>query len=232
MGTARALVAGAGGLTGRFLVDKLLEDDFYSEVKVVSSGKFGYPQHPKLKVIQVNYADLTTVQEQLEAEYWFCCLGTTLKKAGSVEAFRQVDVAYVVQLAKVSRFSVQSFLVVSSAGAASFSSNYYLKAKGEMEKALMAQKLPALHIFRPGLLVGPRTEKRVGEEWAKRLIRFFGFLLPGRFKAVPAEALAETMLRVSKTEGKGIYTYQASDILALAKGAVPGSSWMELPKGI
>jgi uncharacterized protein YbjT (DUF2867 family) len=232
MGTERALVAGAGGLTGRFLVNKLLEDDYFSEVKVLSTGNSNYPEHEKLKIVRVNYADLTAAQEQMEAEHWFCCLGTTLKKAGSVEAFRQVDLNYVVNLGRIARFSCNNFMVISSVGAAAGSSNYYLKAKGEMEKTLMGLKLPALHIFRPGLLLGARNESRKGEQWAIRLNRFLGFLLPGKYKSVKVEVLAETMLRVSKSADKGIYTYQSSDIIQLAKGSMSGSSWLEIPKGI
>ena len=156
-----ALIAGASGLTGGYLLNLLLESPEYSSVIAYVRKSSGLT-HPKLKEIVV---DWETLQEPVAAEDIFCCLGTTIKKAGSQEAFRRVDYNYPLQLAQLQyRGGSQQFLLVSAMGADAKSSIFYSRVKGELENALQSIGYKSLHIFRPSFIAGPRKESRTGEK--------------------------------------------------------------------
>lgn len=207
-----ALVAGSTGLIGSALLKELLAGTRYGVVKALTRSTLDL-KHPKLQVITVDFATLAEHAADLEADDVFCCLGTTMSKARTREKFRLVDYDYVVSLARVTRDAGASqYLLVSALGADKRSSIFYNRVKGEAEEAVMAFPFRSIHIMRPSLLLGPRGEKRPGEDVAKRLYRLFGWLIPGRYKAIEASAVAKAMLQLAALEEKGIFYHESKDI--------------------
>lgn len=211
-----ALIAGASGLIGSQLLTLLLASDRYAKIIVV--GRRPVPQvHPKLEQRVLDFDQLEQHKLALIADDVYCCLGTTMRQAGSKEAFYQVDYLYVVKLAALTagNFAAQ-FLVVSSMGADASSRFYYTRVKGEMEQAVRQTPFRAIHIFRPSLLLGNRAEKRLGEEQISAvLLRVLRPLLVGplrKYRAVEAAAVARAMLRAAEEDGGGIRVHLSDEI--------------------
>ena len=167
----KALLLGATGLVGRLCLQQLLDNDAYESVTVLSR-RDGTLSHPKLDWQVVDLEKMESCQALFQVDDVFCCLGTTMKKAGSRQAFRHVDHDLVVlagQLAK--RVGVQRFLVVSAINANARSPFFYSRVKGQMERALQALELPLLVLVQPSLLRGQRDDKRPAEDWGNLLNR-------------------------------------------------------------
>ncbi|UOQ76039.1 NAD-dependent epimerase/dehydratase family protein [Hymenobacter sp. 5516J-16] len=211
-----ALIVGASGLVGSQLLPLLLASGRYN--RVIAIGRRPLPiMHPKLEQRIVDFDHLEDHRLQLIADDVFCCLGTTMRQAGSKEAFYRVDYLYVAKLAALTaaNFAAQ-LLVVSAMGADSRSRFYYNRVKGEMEEAVRQLPFRAIHFFRPSLLLGPRPEKRTGEQFGALLLRLLRPVLVGRlrsYRAVPASAVAQAMLKAAQQEGHGPYVH-LSDAIA------------------
>jgi uncharacterized protein YbjT (DUF2867 family) len=189
-----ALLVGATGLIGSFLLQRLLASDAYARVAVWVRRDLGQT-HPKLKSAIVDFDRLH--ERRVEAEDVFCCLGTTIKQAGSQAAFRRVDYDYPVALALAAAGSgAKRLLVVSALGANPDSSVFYSRVKGEMEIAVRAAGVPATIFFRPSLLTGPRKEVRRGERIGEAVGKLLGPLL-GRYRPIAADSVAAAMLRAA-----------------------------------
>ncbi len=196
-----AVLAGATGLVGRYLQQVLEEDAFYDDRIALQRSDFVKLQLPPVT-------------------HLFCCLGTTIKKAGSREAFRAVDFDLVVSFAKAGRAAgAQRMMVVSSVGADAKSSNFYLRVKGEMEQALAGLGFEALHIFRPSILLGQRLDARSGEQWGIRMARAFEWAMVGqakKYRPMPAGILASAMAAAGERGAPGRHIHHYQDIVALA----------------
>jgi uncharacterized protein YbjT (DUF2867 family) len=201
----KALVAGSTGLIGELLVKELLADDRVTEVEVLVR-KPGIIGHPKLRERVIDFSNILNLKG-LSATHVFCCLGTTIKKAGSQQAFREVDYRYVADLAALAaRSGCSNFTVVSSVGADAKSGNFYLRTKGEMEEAVKNSGIPSVVIMRPSMLLGNRTEFRFGESAGKWVMKGVNPLLLGswtKYRAVEAAAVARAMQRVSMENTPG-----------------------------
>lgn len=190
----KALLVGASGLTGGHLLNLLLQSDDYKTV-IVYVRKSLQLNHPKLieKII-----DFETFNASVEADDIFCCLGTTIKKAGSKQAFIKVDLDFPLKLAKLQMQAGSSkFLIVSAMGAASNAFIFYSQVKGRLEERLKTIGFPALFIFRPSLITGNRIEKRVAEKISIVVFKFINPLFIGplkKYRSVSAEAIAKAML--------------------------------------
>ena len=207
-----ALVAGATGLTGRQLVNLLLRDDRYQVIKVLSRSPLT-TQDPRLKNFVVDFKALQEYADQLAADDVFCCLGTTMKKAGSKPAFEAVDYEYPLSLAHITKAQGASqYLLVSALGADKYSSIYYNQVKGRIEEALCTINFNAIHIFRPSLLLGAREEKRAGEDAAKLFYKLFNFLIPKKYKSIDASKVANAMLHYARTEQSGIHFHESASL--------------------
>ena len=177
-----ALVFGSTGLTGRALTKLLLNDDRYSRV-VIFVRKPVQNDHPKLEIIVDDLSDPGKISGKIRGDELFCCLGTTMKKAGSKKAFQHVDLDLPVELARIAHSNeVGKFLVISSIGANPASGNFYLQTKGKMEEGISHYDFRQISIFRPSLLLGKRDEFRLGEEVGKFLFKVLSFLLVGPLK--------------------------------------------------
>jgi uncharacterized protein YbjT (DUF2867 family) len=189
-----ALLVGATGLVGSFLLQRLLESGAYARVTVWVRRKLEQA-HPKLKCEVVDFERLH--ERPVEAEDVFCCLGTTIKKAGTEAAFRQVDYDYPVALAiAAASGGARRLLVVSALGANPDSRIFYNRVKGEMEIAVKAAGVPATLFFRPSLLSGPRAEVRRGERIGEAIGKLLGPLL-GKYRPIHADLVAAAMLRAA-----------------------------------
>ncbi len=214
-----ALIFGATGLTGKALVDQILADDRYSTVRIFVRRPVGIT-HPKLEAVIDDLSDPGKIAGKIKGDELFCCLGTTLKKAGSKEAFTRVDLGLPAALAKIAhRNGVGKFLVISSVGANPRSGNFYLRTKGMMEEQVGQYNFRQLSIFRPSFLIGKRDEFRFGEETGKILFAVLGFLLVGplkKYRGIKVETVARAMVTVANNiPAKKVY--QSHEIARLGK---------------
>lgn len=216
-----ALIAGASGLIGSQLLPLLLASDRYDRVLAV--GRRPLPLvHPKLEQRLLDFDRLEDHRLQLIADDVFCCLGTTLRQAGSREAFYTVDYLYVVKLAALTaaNFAAQ-LLVVSSMGADAASRVYYSRVKGEMEAAVGQAPFRAIHFFRPSLLLGDRAEKRLGEQLSALVLGVLRPVLRGplrKYRAIEATIVARAMLRSAEADETGQQVHSSDAIARLGAG--------------
>ena len=205
-------------MVGSLLLDKLLKDDTYDKVKVLSRKQLS--PHDKLELILVNNFDkLEEFEHKLSADDVFCCLGTTMAKAKSKEAFRKVDHDYPLLLADLSlKNGARQFIIVSAMGANKNSSIYYNKVKGEVEQALLDKPFRELHILKPSLLLGPRDEKRTGEDAAKKIYKVINFAFVGpfkKYKGIQADQVAKAMLHYAKNPIPGKHLHENEELLEI-----------------
>jgi len=216
--TRNALIAGASGLVGGHCLRLLLESDRYSQV--ISIGRRDLPLiHPKLDQQVIDFNNLEKYTRELVADDIYCCLGTTIKKAGSKDAFHKVDYTYVAELARITASkNASQFLVVSSMGANAGSLLFYNKVKGKMEQYVKQQDFEAVHIFQPSLLLGEREEERTGEEFATKVMKPLSSFMMGplsKYKPIEAEMVAKAMLYAASLNKNGIYTYPSDQIASM-----------------
>lgn len=213
-----AIVIGATGLTGTHLVATLLQDPSFSKVKVLVRQPWAHSR-PRLECIIVDFEDTENLTAALQGDVLFCCIGTTIKKAGSQEKFRAVDYGIPVKCARIAHEQgVSQLAIMSSIGANVQSRNFYLRTKGEMEAAVEAIGFHSLYIFRPSVLIGTRKEFRLGEWLGKWLIQLFYFLLQGRWKkyrGIKAATVANAMIAATKQANTGISVWESDAIQAM-----------------
>ena len=210
-----ALVAGPTGLIGSTVLSQLLLNDGYERVVALARKPLNL-QHAKLD--QWIADDLLSALRPERVDVVFCCLGTTIRTAGSQAAFAHVDHHLVVSLGRWAKENgVRTFCVVSAIGADAGSRIFYNRVKGEMERDLKALGLPVLHIFQPSILTGPRKEVRVGERIGIAAMKLFAPLVVGgldRYRPMPNDLLARSMINAAEIAMSGTHTYR--DIARMA----------------
>jgi uncharacterized protein YbjT (DUF2867 family) len=215
----RALVLGATGLVGHSLVKQLLGARDWAEVAAAVRRPLG-PVHPHLVEHVVDFENLESSRALFNVDQVFCCLGTTMAKAGSREAFRKVDYEYPLRAATLAcDAGARQFLVVTALGSNPRSAVFYNRVKGELEAALAALNLPALHIFRPSLLLGDREEVRPGERAGIAVAGLLRPLFAGplrRYRPVRAETVARAMVSAARQGRAGVHVYENEELEALA----------------
>lgn len=207
----QALVAGATGLVGLELVRQLAADETWTEVRALTRRPLpdGLAS-PRLVEIDVDYAALDPAPAWANATHVFCALGTTMKRAGSADAFRRVDFDFVVALARAARaLGARHFLLVTAVGASPASRFFYTRVKGEVEEAVAALGFPSLTIARPSLLLGPRGEWRLAEQAGKML----GVVAPPRWKPVHARRVARALIDAAQKDEPGVTILENRDLL-------------------
>lgn len=217
-----AIVAGASGLVGERVLRRLLAGGTYDRVIAFVRGPINLT-HKKLEQRTVDYERMGRMSAFPRAEDVFCCLGTTIRKAGSPEAFHTVDVGYVARLAEVSvRAGSTQFLLVSAVGASAQSGNFYLRCKGEAEDMVRTLPYQGVQIFRPSFLIGHRRERRAGEAVGIALARVLSVAMIGpasRYRPIRADDVAKAMVAVADESPPGIHVYESKAMQALADDA-------------
>ncbi len=215
MQTRNALIAGATGLVGKSLLNQLLADDNYEKVVIITRKAMDV-NHPKLIKKLIDFDSVESLALDFQIDDVFCALGTTIKTAGSQDAFYKVDYTYVVNLGKwCAANSVKRLLIVSAMGSNPKSGIFYNRVKGEMETAVSKLSIPQIQIFRPSLLMGNRTEKRGGEKFAQIMMGGLSFLFVGpllKYKAIHADVVANAMINAAKQEVKGFTVYESGEM--------------------
>ncbi len=217
-----AAIAGATGLTGHHVLNRLLDGGRYDPVLAILRKPM-HRSHPRL---QERVTDFSAVGKLPPArvDAAFCCLGTTIRKAGSKDAFRAVDHGYVLSFAQWARANgARHFLLVSSVAADLKSPNFYLRVKAEAERDIEALGFEWLDIFQPSFLLGTRTEARPFERIAQVVVDSLQFALAGpleRYRGIPAATVAQAMLARANAPGDpGVRRHEWRNIDALASGA-------------
>lgn len=222
-----AILAGGTGLVGRAVLRELLQDPLYGRIVALTRRPLGV-SHVKLETVQTDFSDLDELN--LSGDDAFCCLGTTLRAAGSPAAFRMVDYDHVVDFAgTVRRQGGKRFAVVSSVGADAGSRLLYSRTKGEMERTVAAMGFSALTILRPSLLLGEREEHRPGEGRLVALSPWITPLLVGplrRYRPVEAAVVARAMVRLTRAAEPGTRIVQSE---RLADACASTASVRDLP---
>jgi uncharacterized protein YbjT (DUF2867 family) len=211
-----AILIGGTGLTGSFVVRQLLADSTITKVISVSRKSLEI-SNPKLtEVLISDLTELSSIESKIGGDLYFCCLGTTIKAAGSKENFEKVDHAAIVAFAKIATsHDARAFTLVSAMGANANSMIFYNRIKGRTENDVRALGLRSLIIFRPALLVGPRHEFRFAERLMARTLVPLSLILPVRIQkslVTRAETLATRMLAEGKAAPTGVLVVLAKDI--------------------
>ena len=215
-----ALVLGASGLVGNELVKTLIQRNQYNKIHLLVRRPIDHFESTVCEQHAVDFDKLEAYLELFQVADVFCCLGTTIKKAKSKEAFRKVDYDYPVEAAKLAlKGGAEKFLIVSAMGSDSQSRFFYNRVKGDVETSLKSLNLPSLHIFRPSLLLGERKEFRFGEKLAAKASGLLNKIMVGPlrpFRAIEAKKVAMAMAIVAEAVATGVFTYPSHEIEHIA----------------
>jgi uncharacterized protein YbjT (DUF2867 family) len=204
-----AIVFGATGLVGKALIEELCKSDSYDLIKIFIRARTSFADKEKISETIIDFDHLRKYSDKIKGDDLFICLGTTIKKAGSVSRMEEIDRDLPVEIATVALVnSVEKLAVISSIGADPGSSNYYLRIKGEMEKGLMSLNYKTLIILRPSILLGDRDEKRTGEQIGKIFMMMLGIFMIGKlakYRGISGKNVARAMMNaVTTTTGTEI----------------------------
>ncbi len=202
MAKKKALILGATGLIGQAVLTQLLADERYEQVVAFSRRELS-TVHPKLKVVIMDFADMEQKAEEFSGDELYCCLGTTMKKAGSEEAFKWVDYEIPYRAAKLALDQgLRHYLIVTAMGADTKSFFFYNRVKGEIERDLAGLGFERLSILQPGLLLGDRDEHRLGESIAQNVSKVFSPLLPNAYKPIAGKTVAKAMIKIANEDSE------------------------------
>jgi len=205
---------GATGLIGGYLLEFLLKDSDIHLINLVGRKPF-HLQHDKINNIVIDFEDVHSISDSIEgSEIVFVSIGTTMSKVnGDKLKYKSVDFDIIFNIAKACKQkNISQFLYVSSLGANPNSSNFYLRLKGEIDKAVAELNLNSTCIFRPSVLLGKRNESRPGEKILQFVMPLLDFMIPSDSKAIKAEDVAKSMLNSTKNYKRGLQIYQYNQI--------------------
>ena len=209
MNKRTAIIFGSTGLIGNLLLEELIKSEEYQKIKIFIRQPIEI-SHAKIEEFVIDFSKPETFLHEIQGDDLFICLGTTIKKAGSVKKMEEIDRDLPLMLASAaSSNGVLRIAVVSSIGANQGSSNYYLRIKGEMEQEILKLKFENIAIVRPSMLLGERKEKRAGELVGKVVMKTLHPLLIGKMKkyrGIHGRDVARAMIYILKREqNKNIY---------------------------
>ena len=213
-----AVIAGASGLVGKQVMFKLLESPLYTRVVALVRKKMPL-RHEKLMQLEIEYDRLQDYKYQIFGDDFFCCLGTTIKQAGSKEAFYKVDFSYCYELAKIASANhAHHFLLVSAVGADANSHIFYSRVKGELEEAVARLDFPHFEVFRPSFLMGNRLQTRLGEQVGIKLAKAISPLMVGnlnKYRPIEASQVANAMVVAAQEDSdKKVKTYTFAEMMS------------------
>ncbi|QOG01296.1 NAD(P)H-binding protein [Flavobacterium sp. MDT1-60] len=208
----KALVIGATGSTGEFLVDELLADREYTSVTIFVRRATG-KRHPKLTEQIIDFSNIYSHKELIVGDVFFSCLGTTLKAAGSKENQTKIDFDIPVTFARLAKENgVPSFVLLSAYGASAQSKVFYSQIKGKLEDKIAELDFEQYIIFKPGLLLRQGTD-RFGEKIMGSILNIFNSIgLFRKFKPLPTDLLAGKLAKAPKVLPKGNHIITLNEI--------------------
>ena len=205
---------GATGLIGSYLLKFLLKDSDIHLINLVGRKPF-HLQHDKINNIVIDFEDFSSILNSVSgSEIVFVSIGTTMSKVnGDKQKYKSVDFDIIFNIAKACKQkNVRQLIYVSSLGANSNSSNFYLRLKGEIDEAIAELNLNSTSVFRPSVLLGKRNESRPGEKILQLVMPLLEFIIPSDSKAIKAEDVAKSMLNNSKNYKSGFHIFQYNQI--------------------
>lgn len=210
-----AVVFGATGLIGKELVMALLADGSYENVTAVVRNPLIISDSRLSQIRLADFSKLPELKGKLKSGDWFCCIGTTIKTAGSQEAFSRVDLGIPKAVAELAQAaSAESLVIISSIGADASSRVFYLRTKGEMEKEVREIYKGKLSFVRPSLLMGNRGEFRLAESLSAAFMKVMGWTMVGplrKYRGIKAGDLARAMIMISKNRDERLI-YESDDL--------------------
>lgn len=213
-----ALVFGASGFIGSYLLDELLKNPNYDQVTVVVRKNLSIT-HPKLKVLLGDLATLPALKEQLRGDDVFIAIGTTRKQTPSEAEYYKIDHDYPVLAARFAKENgAKAVCVVTAVGADPRSPFFYVRTKGEAERDIIALNLDHTLIFRPSMLLGQRKEDRPIERGFIRLWMFINPMLVGpleTWKGIDGRDVAKAMVQAAQRPTDKVKVYQWKEMNAL-----------------
>ncbi|MBK25552.1 MAG: hypothetical protein CME70_16265 [Halobacteriovorax sp.] len=199
----RVLILGATGLVGSRVLDLMLQDSAVEKVYLVSRRSSGV-EHQKIEECIAPLSKMSKFDQAFNVDICFCCLGTTIKKAGSKSAFKEIDYDLPLEAAKLCKLNgVNKFVLISALGADSNSFVFYNKTKGEVEDSISKLGLETFYVVRPSLIVGKREERRPGEALAMIGFKMLDPLFFGpikKYRGSKVEDIAKLMVSLAKGE--------------------------------
>ncbi len=218
MNQRTALLAGATGLVGGNCLQLLINDDTYERITILVRKPTAFV-HPKVAEHIVDFDRLDQYAQFIKADDVYCCLGTTIRAAGSQDAFRRVDFMYPVQLGAISaRNGADQFLIVTALGADPRSRIFYNRIKGETEQAVSKLPFEAIHVFRPSLLLGERKEHRRGEQIGSYALKAVSTVMAGplrKYRPIEARVVANAMIVAAQSNRSGLNIYESDRIQSI-----------------
>jgi uncharacterized protein YbjT (DUF2867 family) len=215
----KVILVGASGLIGSNLLSELIRSEAISEILLLVRRSTGSSSF-KVKELIVNFNEPNSYSIDIQADIIYSCLGTTKSETPNSALYRQIDLGYPLNLAKLGqKIGVTQFHIISSLGADTGSSNSYLKLKGELEQELKKLTIPSLHIYQPSFLIGERKKDRLAEKIMTPVFRLIDPLLIGplkKYRSIKAADVAKMMLNQSIKDLQGTFIYPSIQIQELA----------------
>jgi uncharacterized protein YbjT (DUF2867 family) len=210
-----AIISGATGLVGKQLLQQLLKNPGYEKVIAVVRKRMDITDDKLVQQV-IDFEQLPTVLDGVKACDGYCCLGTTIKTAGSKERQYRIDHDYVVEFAHAChKAGVNRFAVISSLGANAESPNFYLRTKGKMERDLKKIPFSSLVILQPSFLLGDRSEHRAGENIIAGIVKCASPLMVGglkKYRGVRDTSVAACLIREIQKGEEGIHVIMSDQI--------------------
>ena len=212
---SKVLILGSTGLVGKHVLQEVVKSDRFSSVTALVREK-QFHSEGKVKEIVFDFKNQLLLESLQPVHHVFCCLGTTIKKAGSKKNFRFVDYDLPLRFAKwAEQTKAESFSIITSMGADAMSNFFYNKVKGEIEDEIIKLNIPTIKIFRPSLIMGKRDELRIGELIGKTIFFFVNPIMIGsakKYKGIKAKMIAKGMIYHLNKNQKGLTIINSDEI--------------------
>ncbi|MFW0737683.1 oxidoreductase [Flavobacterium sp. T12S277] len=216
----KAILYGASGLVGSYILENLLNNDNYEQVIIVVRKDLNI-QHPKLKTLIADFNSLSKVVKDIQADEVFIALGTTQKKTPDRKLYYQIDHDYPILAAKLAKENgAKAVFLVSALGANAKSSIFYTKLKGETEQGIISLNLEHTYIFRPSMILGDRKESRPMEKLFIGIFKLINPLFVGglsKYKGIEAEDIAKAMVKSAAQLDQKVKILHWAEMTALLK---------------
>ena len=208
----KAIIIGATGATGKFLVENLLNDKHYETVAIFVRKTTGI-NHPKLTEHIIDFSTIDSYKNLIVGDVFFSCLGTTLQIAGTKENQWKIDFDIPLKFAQIAKENqVKSFVLGSAYGVSPNSKMFYPRMKGELEVQITALNFEQLVIFRPGALIRPESNRAAERFMVAALKKTNKIGLFKKFRPLSVELLAEKLAKAPKVLSEGIYILELDTI--------------------